>query len=51
MIAILHEGNAKKTADNKLIKRLIENLNLNENKVRFFDVLKQKLKNLFEENQ
>jgi len=36
MIAILHEGNAKKTADNKLIKLLIENLNLDENKVRFF---------------
>lgn len=36
MIAILHEGNAQKTADNKLIKLLIEDLNLDETKVRFF---------------
>ena len=36
MIAILHEGNAQKTADNKLIKLLIEDLNLDEKKVRFF---------------
>jgi len=36
MIAILHEGNAKKTADNKLIKLLIEDLNLDEKQVRFF---------------
>lgn len=36
MIAILHEGNAQKTADNRLIKLLIENLNLDEKKVRFF---------------
>ena len=38
MIAILHEGNAKRTADNKLIKLLIEDLNLDENQVRFFGV-------------
>jgi hypothetical protein len=36
MIAILHEGNAKKTSDNKLLKLLIENLSLDEKKVRFF---------------
>lgn len=36
MIAILHEGNAQKTADNKLIKLLIEDLKLDEKKVRFF---------------
>ena len=36
MIAILHEGNAQKTADNKLVKLLIEDLSLDENKVRFF---------------
>ena len=36
MIAILHEGNAQKTADNKLIKLLIKDLNLDEKKVRFF---------------
>ncbi len=36
MIAILHEGNAQKTADNKLLKLLIEDLNLDEKKVRFF---------------
>jgi len=36
MIAILHEGNAQKTADNKLIKLLIEDLALDEKKVRFF---------------
>jgi len=36
MIAILHEGNAQKTADNKLIKLLIEDLELDEKKVRFF---------------
>jgi len=38
MIAILHEGNAKKTADNKLIKLLIEDLKLDEKQVRFFGV-------------
>jgi len=36
MIAILHEGNAQNTADNRLLKLLIENLNLAEKKVRFF---------------
>ncbi|CAA6802271.1 MAG: Unknown protein [uncultured Sulfurovum sp.] len=36
MIAILHEGNAQKTADNRLIKLLIEHLELDEKKVRFF---------------
>jgi len=36
MIAILHEGNAQKTADNKLIKLLIKDLKLDEKKVRFF---------------
>ena len=36
MIAILHEGNAQKTADNKLLKLLIEDLELDKKKVRFF---------------
>jgi len=35
MLAILHEGNEKKTADNKLIKLLIEDLILDKNKVKF----------------
>jgi len=38
MVAILHEGNAKKTADNRLIKLLISNLNLDESRVRFFGI-------------
>ncbi|MDQ7086175.1 MAG: hypothetical protein Q9M36_15250 [Sulfurovum sp.] len=36
MVAILHEGNAKKTADNKLLKLLIEKLELNIKEIRFF---------------
>ena len=36
MIAILHEGNAKKTNDNKLLKLLLKDLNLDEERVRFF---------------
>ncbi len=36
MIAILHEGNAKNTADNQLIKLLIKNLSLDEKEVSFF---------------
>ena len=36
MVAILHEGNAKKTADNKLLKLLIEKLELDIRKIRFF---------------
>ena len=36
MIAILHEGNAKNTADNQLLKLLIKNLGLDEKKVKFF---------------
>ncbi len=35
-VAILHEGNSKKTNDNKLIKLLLDNLKLNEEEVRFF---------------
>jgi len=38
MVAILHEGNAKKTADNQLLKLLIEDLNLNMSLVKFFGV-------------
>jgi hypothetical protein len=38
MVAILHEGNAKKTADNQLLKLLISNLNLDESRVRFFGI-------------
>jgi hypothetical protein len=38
MVAILHEGNAKKTADNQLLKLLIANLNLDESRVRFFGI-------------
>lgn len=36
MFAILHEGNAKKTADNKLIKLLIKDLGLGENSFSFY---------------
>ncbi len=36
MIAILHEGSAKKTADNELLKLLIKELNLNLELVEFF---------------
>lgn len=36
MIAILHEGNANKTADNELIKLLLKSLDLDEKKVSFF---------------
>lgn len=35
-VAILHEGNSKKTNDNGLIKLLLEDLNLDENRVEFF---------------
>jgi len=35
-IAILHEGNAKKTNDNELLKLLIEELKLENNRVVFF---------------
>ncbi|NOZ90920.1 MAG: hypothetical protein GXO60_06520 [Epsilonproteobacteria bacterium] len=38
MVAILHEGNAKKTADNELLKLLIENLNLDITNVKFFGI-------------
>ena len=34
--AIFHEGNAKKTTDNKLLKLLMEELNLNTERVDFF---------------
>lgn len=37
-VAILHEGNAKKTNDNLLLKLLIENLALESDKVEFFGV-------------
>ncbi|MCX6074378.1 MAG: hypothetical protein NTY39_08675 [Campylobacterales bacterium] len=30
MVAILHEGNSKKTADNELLKLIIKNLDLDE---------------------
>lgn len=36
MFAILHEGNAKKTADNKLLKLLIEDLGLDETSFSFY---------------
>jgi hypothetical protein len=36
MVAILHEGSAKKTADNELLRLLIRSLNLDESKVNFF---------------
>ncbi len=36
MVAILHEGNAKKTADNELLRLLIQSLNLDESEVNFF---------------
>ena len=36
MVAILHEGNAKKTADNELLKLLLESLELDETQVKFF---------------
>lgn len=36
MVAILHEGNTKTTADNKLLKLLIEKLELDSEKIRFF---------------
>jgi hypothetical protein len=36
MLAILHEGNANKSADNNLIKLLVKGLNLNEKNVKFF---------------
>ncbi|CAA6806689.1 MAG: Unknown protein [uncultured Sulfurovum sp.] len=36
MVAILHEGSAKKTADNELLKLLIEKLELNIKEIRFF---------------
>lgn len=35
-VAILHEGNSKKTADNKLLKLLIEKLELDIDRVEFF---------------
>jgi len=35
-VAILHEGNAKKTNDNELLKLLIQKLELDSNKVVFF---------------
>ncbi len=35
-VAILHEGNSKKTADNELLKLLIAELNLNIEEVEFF---------------
>ncbi|MDM8568729.1 hypothetical protein QUF50_04295 [Thiotrichales bacterium HSG1] len=35
-VTILHEGNAKKTNDNLLLKLLIENLKLDVNRVEFF---------------
>ncbi len=35
-VAILHEGNAKKTNDNELLKLLIQELKLDSNKVVFF---------------
>jgi len=35
-VAILHEGNSNKTNDNELLKLLLKNLNLDENKVEFF---------------
>ncbi len=37
-VAIIHEGNSNKTHDNKLIKLLLENLKLDENKVQFFGI-------------
>ena len=36
MVAILHEGNAQNTADNKLLRLLIEKLELNIKEIRFF---------------
>lgn len=36
MVAILHEGSAKQTADNELLRLLIQSLNLDESKVKFF---------------
>jgi len=36
MVAILHEGNAKNTADNRLLKLLIKTLQLDMDKIRFF---------------
>lgn len=36
MVAILHEGTAKKTADNELLKLLLESLELDETQVKFF---------------
>ena len=35
-VAILHEGNSKKTNDNELLKLLIEDLNLDLDRVEFF---------------
>jgi hypothetical protein len=35
-VAILHEGNTKQTNDNGIIKLLLKNLNLDEDKVEFF---------------
>ena len=37
-VAILHEGNAKKTNDNELLELLIHHLGLDKNKVEFFGV-------------
>jgi len=37
-IAILHEGNSKKTNDNELLKLLIEELGLPKNKIEFFGI-------------
>ena len=37
-VAILHEGNSKKTNDNELLKLLLKELNLDFNRVEFFGV-------------
>ena len=37
-VAILHEGNSKKTHDNQLLKLLLAEMNLDEKKVRFIGV-------------
>jgi len=38
MVAILHEGNAKRTADNQLLQLLISHLTLDDDRVRFFGI-------------
>ena len=35
-VAILHEGNAKQTADNNLLKLLVEDLKLDNQSIEYF---------------